>query len=322
MESGVVTLLDVMTLVRQEADMVNSQFVTEPELVGFIQNSYKDLYNVLTTAYGEDYYCAIPVTIVTQGNRDVYDLPNGSNTFQDNNQNVITPPPFYKLLGVDYQLSPNNPQGYITLKTFPFSERNRFAIPNFASFWGFTNLRYRLRGNQIWFTPIPNAGQNIRLFYVPRPVNLINTVNSATTAQSATVVVTDIVSAQVGMNVFGSGILPNTTIIASDLINTVTLSQPAQGTYAQIPLQMFDYNTQIDGISGWEEMVVIEAAIKCKDKEESDCSVLIARRTKKEKDIEGIAANRDPGTAARTADVMTDIWNTDNNGTGYGNGGT
>lgn len=322
MENGVVSLLDVMTAVREEADMVNSQFITETELVRFIQNSYKDLYNMLTTAYGEDYYCAIPVTIRTQNNNDVYDLPNGSNQFLDNNQNTITPPAFYKLLGVDYQLSPNNPQGYITLKTFPFSERNRFAIPNFASFWGFTNLRYRLRGNQIWFTPIPVSGQNVRIFYVPRPQNLINTANAATTAQSTTVTLTDITSAPVGTNVFGSGILDNTTVLTNDGVNTITLSQPAQGTYAFTPLQFFNYDTPIDGIAGWEEYVVIDAAIKCKDKEESDCAVLSGRLLKKQKEIEGIAANRDPGTAARTADVMTDIWNTDNNGTGYGNGGT
>lgn len=319
-EDGVVTLLDIMTLTRQEADMVTSSFITEPELVSYIQNSYKDLYNLLVTAYGEDYHAAIPVTITTQGNvQDKYDLPNGSNQFTDNQGNIITPPAFYKLLGVDYQLSQNNPQGYVTLKTFPFSDRNRFAVPNFASFWGFTNLRYRLLGNQIWFTPIPASGQNIRLWYVPRPINLINTIIGGITAQSVTVNVTDVTTPQVGMNVFGSGILPNTTITAVG-VSTITLSQAPLGT-ATIPIQMFDYQTPIDGIAGWEEYAVIDAAIKCKDKEESDTSVLMARKMEKKKDIEGIAANRDPGTAARTADVMTDIWNTDSNGGGYGYGG-
>jgi len=319
-ENGVVTLLDLMTLTRQEADMVSSQFVTEPELVGYIQNSYKDLYNLLVTSYGEDYYASIPATITTVGNQDKYDLPNGNNTFTDSENNTITPPAFYKLLGVDLQLSPNNPQGYITLKTFPFSERNRFAIPNFASFWGFTNVRYRLLGDQLWLTPIPASGQRIRLWYVPRPNNLINTFNTATTAQSTTITMSanDMESVTVGMNVFGSGILPNTVIISKDSPTDATMSLAAQGTYSQTPLQLFDYNTPIDGIAGWEEFVVIDAAIKCKDKEESDCQVLIARRMKKEKDIEGIAANRDPGTAARTADVMTDIWNTNNQGNGYG----
>jgi hypothetical protein len=312
-ESGVVTLLDLMTLARQEADMVNSQFITEPELVGYIQNSYKDLYNLITTAYGEDYYAAIPSTFTTVANQDKYDLPNGTTTFLDNEGNTIIPPAFYKLLGVDLQLNANNPQGYITLKPFTFSERNRFAVPNFASFWGFTNIRYRLLGNQIWMTPVPMAGQNIRLYYVPRPVNLINTIIGDTVAQSTTITVVDVTTPQVGMNVFGSGILPNTVITAVG-VSTITISKPAQGTLDGIPLQMFDYTTRIDGVAGWEEYIIIDTAIKMKDKEESDVMVLAARKAEKKKDIEGIAANRDPGSAARTADVMTDIWNSSTNG--------
>lgn len=320
-ESGVVTLLDLMTRVRQESDMVNSNFVTDPELVNFISGSYKDLYNLILGAYGEDYYAAIPVKFTTAGNQDKYDLPNGSNSFTDNDGNPVTPPPFYKLLGVDYQLSPNNPQGYITLKPFPFSERNRFAIPNFASFWGFTNVRYRLLGNQIWFTPIPVSGQTIRLYYAPRPSNLINTIIGSTVADSVTVTVTDVSTPQVGMSVFGEGIPSGTTITAIG-VSTITLSQAAQGTLSNIPLQMFDYNTPIDGVAGWEEYIVIDAAIKCKDKEESDVTVLAARKVEKKKEIEGISANRDTGAPARVADVMNDMWNVNNNGSGYGNGGT
>lgn len=319
-KEGIITLLDAMTRTRQESDMVNSGFITDPELVGYIQGSYTDLYNLLVTAYGNDYFSAIPATIVTSGNNNTYDLPDGTNQFLDTNGNTFTPQAFYKLLGVDYQITPNSAQGYVTLKTFPFSERNKFALPAFASFWGFVNIRYRILGNQLFLTPIPVPGQKIRLWYVPRPTNLINSLNGDLTAQSTTVTVTDIDTPKIGMNVFGTGILPNTQITAVGS-STITLSQPAQVTMPQVPLQIFDYNTPIDGIAGWEEFIVIDAAIKCKDKEESDCAVLIARRTKKEKDIEGIAENRDPGTAARTADVWTDIWNSPN-GTGYGDGVT
>lgn len=319
-EAGVVTLLDLMIRVRQEADMVNSQFVSEPELATYVADSYKVLYNLLVGAYSEDYYAAVPVTLTTIGNQDKYALPDGTTTFTDGNNNVITPPPFYKLLGVDYQLSPNNPQGYVTLKTFPFSERNRFAVPNFASFWGFTNLRYRLIGNQIWFTPIPAAGQLIRLWYIPRPTNIINTIIGGLTNASTTVSVTDVTTPQIGMSVFGIAISPGTTITAVGS-NTITLSLPALSTQSGVPLQIFDYNTQIDGIAGWEEYIVIDAAIKCKDKEESDVSVLAGRRQEKKAEIEGMAANRDPGSAAKTADVQTDIWNNGNgNGDGYGGG--
>lgn len=318
-EDGIVRLLDLMTLTRQEADMSTSNFVTEPELVSYIQNSYKDLYNLLVGAYGEDYQTAIPVIIKTSQNQDKYPLPDGNTTFLDEDGNTITPPPFYKLLGVDLQLSQNNPQGYVTIKTFAFSDRNKFAIPNFASFWGFSNLRYRLFGNKIWFTPIPITGQNIRLFYVPRPINLINTILGSTTDKSTTMNVTDIVAPKVGMSVFGTYIAPGTTITAVGS-TTVTLSLAALGTSTNLPVQIFDYNTPIDGIAGWEEVVVISAAVKCKDKEESDVTVLAARYKEKKEEIEGIAANRDPGSAAKTADVMNDMWNNNGNN-GYGEGG-
>lgn len=318
-ENGTVTLREIMTLVRQEADQVNSLFITEPELVSFINNSYKDLYNLLVGAYSEDYYAAIPVTFTTQGNQDKYDLPNGILPFYDNDGNVITPPAFYKLLGVDFQISRNNVQGYVTLKKFTFSERNKFAVPNFANFWGFTNLRYRLLGNQIWLTPVPMAGQNIRLYYVPRPVNLINTIYMSTTASSTAATVVDTTTPQVGMSVFGDNIAPNTIITAIVGAN-VTLSEAALGT-DNAPVQIFDYNQTIDGIAGYEEYITIDAAIKCKDKEESDVSVLAARKNEKKRDIEGIAASRDPGTASRVADVYSNGYNGDGSGNGYGNGG-
>lgn len=239
---SVVTVSDVMSLVRQEADMVNSQFVADPELISYISASYKELYDLLVGAYGEDYYGATPVTITTDGTNDRYNLPDGTL--------YSGAPAFYKLLGVDLQLS-TGPQGYITLKTFPLSERNKYSTPNFASFWGFTNMRYRLFANQLMLNPLPAAGQNIRLWYVPRPSNL--------TASTDT----------------------------------------------------------LDGISGWEEYVVVDAAIKCKDKEESDCSVLMARKQALKERIESIAANRDPGTAAKTVDVYNDTgWGND----GYGRG--
>lgn len=319
-QEGVVKLLDVMTLVRQEADFVSSNFVTEPELVSYISNSYKALYNLLVGAYGENYYVAPKALFTTNSNQDEYPLPDGVLQFTDPNGTPFTAPPFYKLLGVDYQLSPNNPQGYVTLKTFPFAERNRFAVPNFASFWGFTNLRYCLQGNRLLLTPLPATGQTLQLRYIPRPINLINTVNGGLTYQSTTVTVTDDQTPQIGMNVFGSGIAPGTTITAVGTGN-FTISLPALQTLALVPIQMFDYNTPIDGIAGWEEYIVIDAAIKCKDKEESDITVLAGRRAELKKEIEGIAANRDAGTAARTADVMTDIWSA-GNGDGWGGWGS
>jgi len=311
-ESGVITLGDLITRVRQEADMVNSQFVTDPEIVTYLSSSYKELYDLLVTAYGEDYEVAQALTITTNGTDFLYPLPDGSL--------YSGAAAFYKLLGVDLQLSPNNPAGYVTIKTFPFSERNRFAVPNFASFWGFTNVRYRLQGNNLWLTPLPAIGAVFRIWYIPRPTDLIFSVQGVTTDQSTTMTVNDTSNLSVGMNVFGEDLADNTTITVVGVGN-VTLSKAALGTGTGT-IQAFSYLTPVDGISGWEEYPVVDTAIKCKDKEESNVEVLAARKAGLRKRVEDTSANRDPGSAAKTADVMTDMfWNNGNGtGDGYGSG--
>lgn len=317
-QSGVVTIGELITSIRQESDQVDSQFVTDPEIVGFLSKSYKELYDLLVTSYGEDYETAIPATFSTTGSQYLYPLPDGTLVFKDDFQNNFIAKPFYKLLGVDYQISPNNPQGFVTLKTFAFSDRNRFAVPNFASFWGFTNLRYRLYGNFLWFTPIPAAGQPIRVWYIPRPTDLLFTVQGTTTDTSTTMTVNDSSQLTDGMNIYGPNIAPNTTIVVS-AINTLTLSNPAIGS-GTTQVQLFSYQTTIDGISGWEEYCIVDVSIKIKDKEESDVSVLGARKAALKARIEEVAINRDPGSAAKTADVMSEIYNGSdgNGGWGYG----
>lgn len=56
-------------------------------------------------------------------------------------------------------------------------------------------------------------------------------------------------------------------------------------------------NDILDGISGWTEYVIIDAAIKAMQKEESDCSVLGMQKADIVKRIEDAAANRDVGSA-------------------------
>lgn len=58
-----------------------------------------------------------------------------------------------------------------------------------------------------------------------------------------------------------------------------------------------------DGVDGWLEYVVIDAAIKALTKEESDTSVLEARKDKLVGRIESAAENRDAGFPATVTDV-------------------
>lgn len=159
------TLEQLRDAVRQRSDMVNSNFISDAELNSYINQSYFELYDLLVQKYGDNYYVADPLQFECDGESQQYPLPNGTN--------YDGAAPFYKLLGVDLQLANQN-DSFVTIRPFNFSDRNRYAVPNFQSFYGVTNLRYRLNGDNLWLTPIPAAGQTIQVWYVPRLETLTN----------------------------------------------------------------------------------------------------------------------------------------------------
>lgn len=157
MANGITTVATIDAECLARMDRTGSQFVPQATRYNWIWDSYKELYDLLLQKFGDDYYFADPFTIVTDGINDRFALPSN----------------FYKLYGVDIQLS-GTPNSFTTLKQFNKAERNRYSVPNFQSFYGVTNLRYRLAGSNIWFTPLPSANQSVRLLYAPRPTDLVD----------------------------------------------------------------------------------------------------------------------------------------------------
>lgn len=172
--SGEKCLSQIRLESQQRADRVNSNFVTLPEWNKYINQAMFELYDLLVTVY-EDLYIATPISFAVDGTTFLYPLPNGSNSFTNGISGAtFTPKPFYKLLGVDLALNTAN-NAFVTVNKFNFSDRNRFVYPNTAStIYGVFNLQYRLLGlNQIEFIPTPSAGQNIRIWYIPRLKELL-----------------------------------------------------------------------------------------------------------------------------------------------------
>jgi hypothetical protein len=67
-----------------------------------------------------------------------------------------------------------------------------------------------------------------------------------------------------------------------------------------VPKQDMTVDTDtLDGINGWEEWVVLDAAIKCMKKEESDPSLLLLEQKEIEQEIVAHAQQRDQGAPAR-----------------------
>jgi hypothetical protein len=221
--TGIEPLLNLRTQARERADRVNSNFVTTAELNGYINQSYFELYDLLVNSF-EDYFLAAHTFITNSAIS--YTLPNGVITDVDG---TTVSRPLYKLLGVDLGLS-NGTNGYITLRKFDFISRNQNVYQNLtAQANGLTDIRYRVMGSVIQFTPSPASGQYIRLQYVPRMTRLLKDTDMA------------------------------------------------------------------DGVSGWTEYIVVDAAIKILIKEESDVSALMAVKQGLIDRIQAAAQNRDAG---------------------------
>lgn len=137
-----VTLSELRTRARQMADMVNSNFVSDSELLGYINASYAELYDILTTKY-EDYYTISTTFTISSGN--TYALPSD----------------FYKILGVDW----NTGGTYAPIPRFSFSERN--SLSNLQR-------KYRIIKNNLHITPEDDASGSYRLWYVPTYTRLVD----------------------------------------------------------------------------------------------------------------------------------------------------
>lgn len=314
---GIVTLGSLRIQSQERADQLNSTFLSTSEWNRNIMGSYKELYDLLIAAYGTDYYVNTPVTFPTNGTSQLYALPDGSTSFTNGITGAtLVPPAFYKLLGIDLQLSPGNPGSYVTIRPFNFADRNRYAVPNFQSFYGVTNLRYRLNANNLWLTPIPASGQTIQIWYIPRPSDIQPEVICGLTASSTTITCTDTSNLAVGMSIQAPGSLANLNgIAAGTTISSITTnvsfvaSAAPTVTGANQLIRAWVDSTAVDGVSGWEEYIVIDAALKAMGKEESDPSLIAQQKIMMKQRLIDMAANRDAGNPATVADTQSsDYW--------------
>lgn len=143
------TLLEVRDRCKQESDNVGMSFVSDPEWLNYINSAYTEAYGLFAQAYGADYFIQSPstgYTFTTTGLTQDYALPSD----------------FWKLLGVDVLYGAANQ--WTSLRPYLFSERNKFNATN---------------------TPMPAAGQQFRVFYIPTVTLLVNTTDVLVTGITA-----------------------------------------------------------------------------------------------------------------------------------------
>lgn len=235
LKPGQTTLGNLRLEAQQRINKENSQFYTVQEWNSMLSQSYKELYDILIQKFGDDYFLANPYTYTTSG---VVDSTTQQSTYP-------LPADFYKLMRVEVALNPNDPNSWITLREFQAIQANLYNFPNVYTFYGITNLRYRLWGENLVIVPIPSAGQTIRILYSPRPNQLIQD---------------------------------------TDFVN---------------------------GVSGWEEYIVVDSCIKALVKEESDPSVFLLQKQALLKRIEEAAENRNVGEPETVSDskLRNFAWN-------------
>lgn len=303
---------------QQRADLEEDALVSTSEWNQYISQSYKALYDMLIAAYGNDYYVATPYQFQTN-NAQSYALPDGTTTYRSTDGNVA--PKCYKVLGVDLQYM-SSPSGWVTLRRFEMIERNKYAYPNVAvNYAGYTNLRYRVQGDNLFFVPVPSTGQTVQLWYAPAPTPLQYMLPTVVANLGTIGSLSDTYGLTAGMNVSGLGISPNTTISAVGSLS-VTLSGAATITQSSAILSYWDDKAVMDGIAGWEEFIVIDAAIKALIKEESDITALVLQRQELVDRIQGMAEGRDAGQAQHVSDALSaNSWSLDGNFGGNWGGG-
>lgn len=67
----------------------------------------------------------------------------------------------------------------------------------------------------------------------------------------------------------------------------------------------------LDGVSGWTEYVIVDAAIKCLQKQESDVSGLMAQKAALQKRIDAMKVNRNAGQAKTSQRTRRNPWGYD-----------
>lgn len=149
------TLLELETLIRDQSEMIHTDYIGQTEIRRYINLSLKELYALLVTVY-QDYY-------VTSGNL----------SFAANEESKALPTGATKVLGVDAQVT-SSPSSWVTLNKFQFGQRNQFAYPQSLGqvSQGWSNIRYQVRGDSIYLSPLPANATVLKVWYIPEMTEL------------------------------------------------------------------------------------------------------------------------------------------------------
>jgi hypothetical protein len=169
---GQISLGYLRYLTQLRADKLNSQYLTLDEWNSNINQSVYELYDILITKFGDDYFFAPPLLIPLSGS-NTYPLPDGSNY----PVNGVNSPALYKLNGIDVNTGggTTGPNAvWVPLSRFNWSDRDQFTTfpGQTGSITALQQMMYRPMGSQLQIFPA-SQNQTIRMWYVPVMTQLL-----------------------------------------------------------------------------------------------------------------------------------------------------
>lgn len=276
-----VSLTVLRQLVRQRADMENSQFVTDTELRRYINRGYAELYDlIITEANSDDYFL----------NSYAFNLTSGTKAY-------ALPSDFYKMRGLDMTVGSD----VLPIRRYNFSQRNvgsRYSVAR--------NLRYHLQGNQIYLNPKPSTSDTMTLWYIPTPKKFLEVTPSAISRGSTTTwtvpsghgfVADDTIT---GVNFLATDYNVDQTISA---VTATTIVTDLDSSALSDPTSYGKVETRLDFFSGWDEFVIIAAAIDALVKEEADVQPLMVMKEEARNRIIAVSNMRDLGEPVSVTDI-------------------
>ena len=266
---------------RQRADQVNTTFVTDAELNGYLNNSWSELYDILVSKYQDDYFLTSTTVTITSGTSS-YSLPSN----------------FYKARGVDLNINDNQ---NTPLQRYTFADRTRDSLVRYAR-----DVKYRIQANNIVFAPSPSSN-TATLWYIPKPRKLQSVTPTAISRGSTTTwtvpsthsfVAEDEIN---GINFYATDYNVQQTVSS---VTSTTVVTDLDSSALSDPTVYGTLESMQDFVNaGWRQYVSVDAAIMMMLKEESDISGLVYVKQGLLDRIEIMAEDRDSGEPAQVTNV-------------------
>lgn len=139
-----ITAQNLIDRARQRADFVSSTYLTDStELLTWCEDSYKELYDLIAEAYGDQYLQVRSDVTVTSG------------------VTALSSVLVHKLIRVDRAINGMK----VPLVPFNFAD---VVIPVDEQDWGTQTIQYALEGDSLWTLPSPTGSETVTLYYVAR----------------------------------------------------------------------------------------------------------------------------------------------------------